>query len=136
MAAHVQAFNKATHTSENPEKYRNLLLIKLTGGIILNNTVSNSSWVLCGSQRDYNYDPCRQIESQPVLYTLHVLAAIAFLLQSLSVVGGLLDVSQHVSHQCLLQPLSHAVNELLLFPRHECNRKRLQLAVTADENGQ
>lgn len=69
--------------------------------------------------------------NSPVLYALHVFTAVALLLQSLSIVGSLLDVGQHISHQSLLQPFPHAVHQLLLFPTHEHNRKRLQLAVTA-----
>ncbi|TNN75015.1 hypothetical protein EYF80_014761 [Liparis tanakae] len=32
--------------------------------------------------------------------------------------GGLLHVSQHIRHQCVLQPFPHAVHQLLLFPTH------------------
>lgn len=54
--------------------------------------------------------------SPPALYALHVLAAVALLLQGLAVAGRLLHVGQHVSHQRLLQPLPHAVHQLLLLP--------------------
>lgn len=52
----------------------------------------------------------------PVLYAVHVFTAVAFLLQSFSFVGSLLDVGQHISHQCLLEPFPHTVHQLLLFP--------------------
>lgn len=61
-------------------------------------------------------------EWPPVLYALHVLAAVALLLQSLPFVGGFLYVSEHVGHQRLLQPLPDAVHQLLLFPTHAQNR--------------
>lgn len=69
-----------------------------------------------------------------MLYTLHVFTAVALLLQSLPVVGRLLDMGQHICHQCLLQPFPHAEHQLLLFPTHKHNRKLLELAVTAAYN--
>lgn len=61
----------------------------------------------------------------PVLYGLHVFAAVALVLRGLPLAGGLLDVGQHVGHQRLLQPLPDAVHQLLLFPAHKRNRKSL-----------
>lgn len=62
--------------------------------------------------------------SPPVLYALHVLAAVALLLRGLAIAGRLLHVGQHVGHQRLLQPLPHAVHQLLLLPaRGGHNRK-------------
>lgn len=64
--------------------------------------------------------------SPPVLYALHVLAAVALLLRGLAIAGRLLHVGQHVGHQRLLQPLPHAVHQLLLLPaRGRHNRKWL-----------
>lgn len=60
-----------------------------------------------------------------MLYALHVLAAVALLLQGLAIAGRLLHVGQHVGHQCLLQPLSHAVHQLLLLPARRHDRKLL-----------
>lgn len=55
----------------------------------------------------------------PALYALHVLATVALLLQGLAVAGRLLHVGQHVGHQRLLQPLPHAVHQLLLLPARQ-----------------
>lgn len=61
----------------------------------------------------------------PVLYCLHVFAAVPLLLQGLPLVGSLLDVGQHVGHERLLQPLPNAVHQLLLFPADKRKRKSL-----------
>lgn len=71
-----------------------------------------------------------------MLYALHLLAAIALLLQSFSFVGGFLDMGQHISHQCLLQPLPDAVHQLLLFPTHQHHKEPLQRAIAAEATSQ
>lgn len=61
----------------------------------------------------------KQLElNSPALYALHVLATVALLLRGLAIAGRLLHMGQHVGHQRLLQPLPHAVHQLLLLPAH------------------
>ena len=71
----------------------------------------------------------------PRLYGLRLLPGTALLLGGLPVAARLLHVGQHVGHERLLQPLPHAVHQLLLFPAHTHTGNRAPLTAGALNRG-